>query len=156
MGYTTDFYGEFAIFPPLEPGQVALINAISDGSEDWHPAHWCQWTVSTKTEWVPGADGEFVRNEDGSLKVLETPGAVLEWDQGEKFYEYVEWLKELIARYFVPWGRTLQGMVEWQGEEPDDMGQIHVTDNVMVVLEGRKVFDQITAIYPVPERSVIG
>lgn len=80
------------------------------------PGLWCQW----------------VPNEDGTAIV---------WDQGEKFYNYVEWLEYLIKHFFIPWDCVLDGEVGWQGEESDDVGKIIVKENVVTVKKGRVVFD---------------
>jgi len=63
------------------------------------------------------------------------------WDGGEKFYDYVEWLKYLINHFFSKWDVLLNGEIEWQGEEKDDFGKIVVTDNVIKVLTGKKVYE---------------
>lgn len=73
---------------------------------------WCQWII-----------GE---NND-----------TIEHDGGEKFYNYVEWLIYLIENFFKPWGITVNGEVEWSGEERSDIGKIVVTDNKVQALEGR-------------------
>ena len=74
------------------------------------PGLWCQWVIN---------------------------GNELEWDGGEKFYNYVEWLEYLIENFFKPWGITINGEVEWSGEERSDIGKIVVTDNKVQALEGR-------------------
>jgi len=71
---------------------------------DDQPGLWCQWTPT----------------EDGSA---------IEWDGGEKFYYYVEWLQYLIDNFLQPWGYTLNGKVKWKGEEKGDRGTITVTNN---------------------------
>ena len=53
----------------------------------------------------------------------------LVWDEGEKFYNYVEWLIYLIKGVFRPNGYTLNGRVEYQGEDLCDNGYIEVTNN---------------------------
>jgi len=70
------------------------------------PGLWCQW----------------VPNEDGTE---------IEWDGGEKFYNYVEWLEYIIDNFLKPWGYKLNGAVKWFGEEPEDLGCIVVNDNVV-------------------------
>ena len=69
------------------------------------PGLWCQWVI----------------NEDDELV----------WDGGEKFYNYTEWLKYLINRFFEPWGVTLNGRITWAGEDRNDRGQINVIDNIV-------------------------
>lgn len=158
MGYQTEFYGEFTI-TDRATGEVgcrgrhaAYIDAFSDtrrmkrdpvkaekqpdpartkvglpigpegayyvggGAEhggdvlDYNrppagqPGLWCQWVVSP--------DGESLR-----------------WNEAEKFYDYVEWLRYLIDHFFTPWGYRLDGEVTWQGEDPGDIGKIVVVDS---------------------------
>ena len=68
------------------------------------PGLWCQW----------------VPNDAGTAIV---------WDEGEKFYDYIKWLEYIIHHFLKPWGRTLNGTVEFQGEEVGDRGLIVVVDN---------------------------
>jgi hypothetical protein len=70
------------------------------------PGLWCQWTVSEK-------------------------GDEIVWDEGEKFYEYINWLKYIINNFIGPWGYILNGIVEWSGEEQGDVGRIVVTNNAV-------------------------
>lgn len=76
------------------------------------PGLWCHWIIS----------------EDGTK---------LKWNEAEKFYYYIEWLKYLINHFFEPWGIKLNGEIEWQGEDPDDFGKIIVTDNIVNTKIGR-------------------
>lgn len=77
-------------------------------SPSGQPGLWCQW----------------VPNEDGTA---------IEWDGGEKFYDYTEWLAYLVEHFLKPWGYKLTGSVEWQGEERGDFGTIKVTKNKITV-----------------------
>jgi len=153
MGYTTEFEGRFEIDPFLSPAQVAYLKQFSGtrrmkrdpaalprvpdprreevglpvGEEGAYcvlptsegvvdpnsppagqPNLWCQW--------VPTDDGHY-----------------LEWDGGEKFYNYVEWLEYLIEHFFSRWGCVLNGEVHWHGETIRDHGTIVVADNSVVV-----------------------
>lgn len=107
MGYTTDFHGSFTITPALTAAHLAELNNFTEErheeSENF-PSYYCQWRGS----------------EDGTE---------LEWDQGEKFYSYVEWVSYLIDHFFKPNGYTLEGEVRWQGEDTDDSGMIIVKAN---------------------------
>jgi hypothetical protein len=71
------------------------------------PGLWCGWAPS----------------EDGSAIV---------WDGVEKFYNYVEWLRYLIAHFLAPWGYFLNGRMTWQGEDEEDRGVITVRQNKAV------------------------
>jgi hypothetical protein len=72
------------------------------------PGLWCQW--------IPTEDGESI-----------------EWDGGEKFYYYVEWLRYIIEKFLKPWGYILNGTVRWRGEGFDDIGVIRVENNQIQV-----------------------
>ena len=146
MGYTTDFSGRFELDKPLAPkmkkfltmfnetrrmkrnvdeafgydGEFFVFGTGSYGQDhdstivdfnqqpSTQPSLWCQW----------------VPNEDGTA---------IEWDGGEKFYAYSEWLFYLITKILAPNGYTLNGTVIWQGEETGDVGKIHVVNNVVTV-----------------------
>lgn len=79
--------------------------------EKGQPGLWCQWCIT--------GDGKE-----------------LEWDGGEKFYNYVAWLKYIIREFFIPWGIKANGEIEWQGEDRDDIGKIKVKDNEIFVYDG--------------------
>jgi len=74
------------------------------------PGLWCQWHI-------------------------EAEGEKLCWDGGEKFYDYVEWLRYLIDRFFEPWGVKLNGTIEWSGEDSNDKGKIRVKNNVVKAVQ---------------------
>ena len=80
------------------------------------PGLWCQWTI----------------NEDGTHLV---------WDGGEKFYNYVEWLKYLINHFFEKWGVKLNGEITWEGEDSEDMGKIVVVNNEVTVKVARITYE---------------
>lgn len=74
------------------------------------PGLWCHW--------VPAEDGQGI-----------------EWDRGEKFYEYVDWLRYLVKHFLQQWGYVLNGDVAWSGEAHGDTGIIRVVNNVIEVIE---------------------
>lgn len=123
MGYTTDFNGALKFSRTLT---VKEKKVLDDFNEERHggntepfagfPGFWCQWR--------PTDDGEY-----------------LEWDGGEKFYDYVAWLNYLIANFVEPWGLTLNGSIEWQGEESDDLGRIDVNNNVVTTKQGKVIYE---------------
>lgn len=77
------------------------------------PGLWCQWIIE---------------------------GNELVWDEGEKFYNYIEWLKYLIENFFEPLGYKLNGTITWDGEDSDDFGVINVTDNVVDIQYGMRLY----------------
>lgn len=102
----------------FEAARQKEAQAIADGAQ---PGLWCQW----------------IPTEDGTAIV---------WDEGEKFYDYIEWLDYLIRHFLKPWGYTLTGGVEWQGEDPDDRGRILVSDNAITIQHAVTTFVDDTAI----------
>lgn len=82
------------------------------------PGLWCQWEIT----------------EDGTE---------LQWDGGEKFYHYVDWLKYLINNFFEPWGIKLNGEIEWIGEDPSDRGKIVANDNEVKVFIGKITYTMV-------------
>ena len=161
MGYTTDFTGSFKVTPDLTAKHLVYLNTFAKtrrmkrnakltakrpdpvratvdlpvGKEGGYFVGDTSYYGQTKTSDVldynnppseqPGLWCQWVPSEDGSAIV---------WDEGEKFYNYVEWLRYLIEHFLAPWGYKLNGSVEWRGEEDDDRGRIVVKDNIVTVL----------------------
>jgi len=90
------------------------------------PGLWCQW--------VP---------------THHVPSGHIEWDGGEKFYDYTDWIAYLIGHFLEPWGYTLNGEVRWFGEDREDFGVIRIVGNVVTSGTG-------TIIYPTLGRGEVG
>jgi len=115
-----EVYGNQGQFFARDDGQSGqsedgTIRDYNSPGRNVQPGLWCQWVVS----------------EDGKY---------LEWDGGEKFYNYVEWLRYLIENFFKPWGRKLSGEIEWYGEDRSDIGKIVVKNNVVKTMAGEVTF----------------
>lgn len=109
MGRNTDevfgVQGEFFVFGGGDFGQNREPNIIDfNTAPSTQPSLWCQWTPS-----------------DDNMAI--------EWDGGEKFYYYSDWLVYLIHKVLAPNGYVLNGVVTWQGEETGDVGEIIVENN---------------------------
>jgi len=103
MGYNTDFYGRFQIKPPLSKSAIEKLDKLSVERHDLKsgmPGYYCNWVV--------GSDG-----------------SILEWNEGEKFYNYVEWLEYICKEIINPIGSFLIGTILYKGDEIDDMGIIY-------------------------------
>ncbi|MEU4622256.1 hypothetical protein AB0G04_20105 [Actinoplanes sp. NPDC023801] len=158
MGYHTDFAGQVAIVPPLNPHEVEYLDRFAEtrhesraagpyavsgngldaadmyggaGPPPELPGYWCQW--------VPTASGD-----------------ALIWNGEEKFYAAEFWLAYLIDTFLRPgaairaepvpgWFRpsafehftcdhVLNGVVAAEGEEEGDRWRIEVRDNVVHVI----------------------
>lgn len=97
------------------------------------PGLWCQW--------VPGNQYDEPFHEIMLLDVEKNQFSTIVWNQTEKFYNYVPWLKYLIDNFLIPWGYVLNGEVEWQGEDSGDFGKIIVVDNVVKTKKGKRFYE---------------
>jgi hypothetical protein len=158
MGYTTDFEGQFLLNKPLshhhrsylvrfnETRRMKRLEADADlrpdplrdavglpigreggyfvGEEGTWGDHSGNDVVNSNKppEGQPGLWCQWTPNENGTA---------IEWDGGEKFYYYVEWLEYLIKHFLGMWGYRLNGTVTYQGEAEGDKGSIIVVDNVV-------------------------
>ncbi|GAA1592782.1 hypothetical protein [Actinoplanes couchii] len=158
MGYNTGFDGKIEIVPPLNPHEVEFLDRfaetrhvvraegpyavygndardqLSNEVSPEHPGFWCQW--------VPTASGD-----------------ALIYNQEEKFYYSETWLAYLIDTFLRPgaavtaeraepvpgrfypaafehftFDHVLNGVIDAEGEEEDDLWRIEVRDNVVHVV----------------------
>lgn len=98
------FVGGLSYGGQAEDRSVTNNNVEPEGQ----PGLWCQW-IPTHTD--------------------EDEVSYIEWDGGEKFYNYVEWLEYIIEHFLKPWGYVANGEIIWQGEEMRDRGKIIVNKN---------------------------
>lgn len=68
------------------------------------PGLWCQW--------MPSEDGTCIL-----------------WSGMEKFYHYTEWIQYWINHFLQRWGYSIDGEVEFQGEDVTDRGVIVARNN---------------------------
>ena len=153
MGYDTSFSGSFQLDKPLTPAHLAYLQAFADTRRmKRHVAGLEKYPDPFRVAvGLPlGIQGEyFVGTEEGidgpsildynqppdtqpGLNMQWVPnadGTSIEWDEGEKFCEYIEWLEYIIENFLTPWGYVLNGKVSWYGEENSDQGVIHVKNN---------------------------
>ena len=167
MGYTTTFVGQFAVSPPLKFEHVNYINAFSGSRRMKRDARKAETLpdpvrlavglpVDLSGGYFVGGGGLAGQDDDKSVLDHNSPpsgqpslwcqwvatadGTAIEWDGGEKFYEYVVWIQYLIQHFFAPWSYVLNGEVRWQGEEDDDMGKTIINNNVVTTKKGRVVY----------------
>ena len=159
MGYTTEFNGQFNTDKPIAEHHAAYINkfartrrvkrssAKAEKLKDTERKA-VELPIGKQGEYFVGGLGDFGQGDDNSIMdgnhppksqpglwcqwiVSEDEANVIEWDGGEKFYYYVEWLEYIIENFLKPWGYVLNGDVEYRGEEWGDTGIISVKDNVV-------------------------
>lgn len=107
--------GEYYIGGSRFMGQNKDVSVIDDNNPPMGvPGLWCQWIINNSNE--------------------------LEWDGGEKFYCYEEWLCYLIEHFFEPEGYVMNGEIMFTGEDDEDRGIIHVEDNKVYLEYGVCVY----------------
>lgn len=157
MGYTTDFDGEFRTDRPVDKKTYDILEGLNQ-------------TRRMKRSGLPaeyGVDGEFYFEDEENYGQSHTPSKghivdyneppstqpslwcqwqikddrqTIDWDGGEKFYEYIAWIKYLAQKVLAPAGYLLNGKVEWQGEDSNDAGLIEVVDNKVFVAKAERSF----------------
>ena len=165
MGYNTDFRGAVTVVPPLDEHEIAYLRRFGGtrrmdrglgpyycgkgfaGQQrepdilDFNspgfgqPGLWCKWE--------PTDDGSQIR-----------------WNQQEKFYNADDWMGYVIGtflmpgavlareltspvegRYYAPefahftFDHVVNGVIDAEGEQDDDVWQLIVTDNVVTTRE---------------------
>ena len=156
MGYTTDFVGQFKIEPALKTEDIEFLQKFNDTRRMKRVGLDPKYGVDG--EWYCGSGDAGQGHEDNIVDYNTPPstqpglwcqwrptddGAYLEWDEGEKFYEYEVWLDYLIENYLKPRGYVLNGTVQWQGESFDDRGALMVKDNVLETCGASEIEDLI-------------
>ena len=158
MGYTTEFQGTFSLNKTLTEAQVAYLTKFSETRRMKRNAKFAATLpdpfrnavglpIGNEAEYFVGGVGYFGQDDDPSVIDHNDPpknqpglwcqwvpsasGEGIEWNGGEKFYYYVEWLNYIIKNFLIPWGLVLNGTVKWRGEDFDDCGKILVKDNVV-------------------------
>ena len=160
MGYQTEFQGEFTLNKPLHRVHAEYLKAFAGTrrmKRDPKIAETLPDPIRYAVDLPIGQDGEFFvgnsndndfgqTNDKSVLDFNESPetqpgfwckwvptadGDAIEWDGGEKFYYYTEWITYIIANFLKPWGYKLSGEVMWSGERCNDTGIICIKNNVV-------------------------
>lgn len=166
MGYTTDFYGSVTFNKPITEELKNYINKFGETRRmkrdvekikktfpDWEK-NCFNGNLGVNGEYFVGGNGFMGQDRDDSIVNYNYPPETqpglwcqwmidddgnLVWDGGEKFYEYGEWLTYLIDNFLAPSGYVCNGEIEFQGEDMNDFGTIHVKDNVVTVEYGMSI-----------------
>lgn len=166
MGYTTDFYGSVTFNKPITEELKNYINKFGETRRmkrdvekikktfpDWEK-NCFNGNLGVDGEYFVGGNGFMGQDRDDSIVDYNYPPETqpglwcqwmidddgnLVWDGGEKFYEYGEWLTYLIENFLAPSGYVCNGEIEFQGEDMNDFGTIHVKDNVVIVEYGMRI-----------------
>ena len=146
MGYTTDFAGEFKTDRPLDEETYTLLKGIAETrrmKRDVGPEYGIEGEY-----YIEGSDDHLEQDAniiDYNEPPRTQPGLWCQWfiledkqtivAEGEKFYDYIEWLEYLINNILEPRGYKLNGKVKWQGEDMDDRGKIIAVNNKLTINE---------------------
>lgn len=123
MGYTTEFKGRFNLNKQLDMETfLRFKNHLNDDRVTYKENG---FKLEGYCQWCPSKDAMSI-----------------EWDGGEKFYDYCEWLRYLIQIELAPKGYVLNGKVVWSGEETTDAGILMVEDNEITVQ--KQTFELLT------------
>lgn len=166
MGYTTYFTGAFTFNKPVTEELKTYINKFSETrrlcrDNDKIKELFPNWKdlcfngqLGNNGEYFIGGGGFAGQDKDSSIinynSSTPQPGLwcqwiikndCLVWDEGEKFYNYVEWLEYLIKNFFAPEGYVLDGEVSFEGEDVNDFGVITINDNIVNVKYGIHIMD---------------
>lgn len=160
MGYHTEFEGYLNISPSLKSEHIQYLQKFSETrrmKRSEAKVKLLEDDIRGITDLPVGRDGEYFvggkgwsgQDEDKSIVDYNHPpasqpglwcswtvnddGTFLEWDGKEKFYDYVEWLRYLIVHFMQRWGYTLNGEIDYRGEDFYDVGTIVVEDNIVTV-----------------------
>lgn len=165
MGYTTDFSGEFTLDKPLTAKHKAYLLAFNRTRRMKRDAAKLGPDPVREAAKLPaGIDGGYYVGSDADYGQQRTPdildynsppegqpglwckwtpdedGTAIIWDDGEKFYDYVQWIEYLIENFLAPWGYLVNGAVEWDGEGRGDVGRILVVNNAVIEQHGKVVY----------------
>lgn len=160
MGYTTTFEGSLEFNKEVTEELKNFINNFSNIRHmkrdvdkikelfpDWKNKCY-NGNLGAEGEYFIGGKGFMGQDEDKSIlnynyppktqpglwcQWIITDNGELEWDGGEKFYYYEEWLNYLIDNFFEPEGYMLNGTISFQGEDLDDYGDIVVSNNIVTI-----------------------
>jgi len=114
MGYTTYFQGNFTVnIPDTIPEETIqdYYRAFVRNQKKLDPnLSYCQW--------------ELIIDTNNKYDLC--------WDQGEKFYDYVEWLQLFLKDPFFSQFET-SGLVYFSGEEVLDTGAIKIENKTVTV-----------------------
>lgn len=163
MGYNTNFSGSFDLDEPLTKEQIAYLTEFSRTrrmKRDLECIEKINDLLRLAVGLQIGIDGGYYvasDTDDSSVINYNHPpegqpgfycqwipsedGTYISWDGGENFSEYVEWIEYIIEHFLKPWGKILNGGVEWEGNSSDDLGKIVIKNNLVESKIGRIVYE---------------
>lgn len=166
MGYDTDFEGSVSIDPPLNASEISFLTSFSESRR----MHRSKGPLFVEGDGYRGQNGDADVIDNNRAHpdqpglwcqwVPSESGADLEWDEGEKFYNAAEWMKYIVENLLGASARSyidqhvgeddrlrhftcdhlVSGVIEAQGEDPEDQWRLVVEHNVVKVAKAETVF----------------
>lgn len=151
MGYSTEFIGRVTVTPPLNAHEIAFLMEFADSRRHQRP----EGPYSVRDYGYNELDREqynYPPEGQPSLWCNWEPvqeGTGIAWNRAEKFYDGDIWMQYLID-HFLKAGASAQGLpgfeeftfdhvvngtIGAQGEDPDDVWNLVVADNVVERVE---------------------
>ena len=115
MGYSTEFQGSLKLNRELTHKEWIELSRLGNSYDQ---DLYAEYTDTPET--IPKSYLQWVPNEDGTAIV---------WNGGEKFYDYIHWLRWLIKHYLKEHGLAVNGSIKWRGDELEDVGIIYAHNN---------------------------
>ena len=163
MGYSTEFYGEIDIYPPLNEKEIEYLTKFNETRRMDRKKG--PYFVDGTGSLGQGHDKDILdynRPSEGQpglwcLWIPQKEGSKITWDGGEKFYSAAEWMEYLIVHFlgddpiakkqdskmsFLQ-GHVLHGIIEAQGEDRDDHWYLIVENNKVRVADYKKTTPKI-------------
>lgn len=160
MGYSTDFNGEFKINKPLDQGTFELINGLALTRRVKRSGLPKEYGLEGEFYFNPNEFGTSGQNHENDLGkviddnkppktqpslwlqwIVKEDKQTIEWDGGEKFYDYIKWIEYLIDKILKPRGYKVNGEVYWEGEEHEDLGLIEIKDNIVNIKNAKITYE---------------
>lgn len=119
MGYSTDFYGAFCLNKKLDHEThefLVKFNETRRMKRNVSAEHGFEGEFYVDGKGFMGQDEEkniIDYNQPPPNSTQSKNGRRIEWDGGEKFYDYVTWIEYIIKNFLKPKGYILNGSVRW-------------------------------------------
>ena len=157
MGYSTDFSGQFNLDKRLDDETFEYLNKFANTRRMARSFDQNGNAYGVEGEFYVDGKGSMGQDTDETVIDCNRPPSTqpglwcqwvptkdhmgIEWDGGEKFYHYSDWIQYIITNFLAPKGYILNGQVHFQGEDSDDFGIMRVRDNVLNVIYGQRVYN---------------
>ena len=174
MGYHTEFRGAVTVVPPLNEHEIGYLRRFAGSrrmDRELGP-YYCGTGFAGQDEEPDIRDYNSPGFDQPGLWCKWEPtddGGRIQWNQAEKFYDAELWMAYVVrtflmpsallaeelaspveGRYYAPefahftFDHVVDGLIDAEGEEPDDVWQLAVTGNVVTMRADEEESDPIT------------